>query len=126
MNNSTFAPAQLLALEKYIELLRLKNYSENTISVYRNWFSIFLKNFPEKKPSTITKDEVMEFIFELKNKTGLSATSQNQLISSVKFFYEAVLKREKEIYDLPRAQKPFQLPKIFYHLANNNKAMYAI
>ncbi len=55
----------------------------------------------------------MRFIMELKTKTGLSATSQNQLISSVKFFYEEVLKRERETYDLPRAQKPFQLPTVF-------------
>lgn len=77
-NNKPLTAFQLLALEKYIELLQLKNYSVNTISVYRNWFTIFLKNFPDKKPSTITKDEVMGFLIEMKNKNGLSATGQNQ------------------------------------------------
>lgn len=34
-------------------------------------------------------------------------------MSAIKFFYESVLKREKENYDLPRAQKPQQLPTVF-------------
>ena len=113
MNSSTLTPAQFLALEKYIELLRLKNYSENTVSVYRNWFCIFLKNFPDKKPSAITKEEIMELLMRYKNSKAWSATGQNQLISSIKFFYEKVLNHSPEIYDLPRAQKPFQLPAIF-------------
>lgn len=112
-NIISFSSVQHLALEKYVDLLRLKNYSENTVTVYRNWFCVFLKNFAERKPSTITKEEVMRFIIELKNTTGLSATSQNQLISAIKFFFEELLKREKTIYEIPRAQKPFQLPTVF-------------
>lgn len=112
-NISSLTPFQFLALEKYIEMLKLKNYSENTISVYRNWFTLFLKNFPDKKPSTISKEEVMELLMRYKNSKVWSATGQNQLISSIKFFYEKVLNRAAETYDLPRAQKPFQLPAIF-------------
>ncbi|MEI7803104.1 MAG: site-specific integrase [Bacteroidota bacterium] len=112
-HNKPLTAFQLLALEKYIEMLKLKNYSENTISVYRNWFTIFLKNFPDKKPSTISKEEVMELLMRYKNSKVWSATGQNQLISSIKFFYEKVLNRAAETYDLPRAQKPFQLPAIF-------------
>ena len=112
-HNKPLTAFQLLALEKYIEMLKLKNYSENTISVYRNWFTIFLKNFPDKKPSAISKEEVMEFLMRYKDSKAWSATGQNQLVSAIKFFYESVLKREKENYDLPRAQKPFQLPTVF-------------
>jgi site-specific recombinase XerD len=42
-----------------------------------------------------------------------SASSQNQLISSIKFFYEQVLNQPTTIYELPRAQKPEQLPPVF-------------
>ena len=113
MNSSILTATQFLALKKYIELLRLKNYSENTISVYRNWFSIFLKNFPDKKPSAITKEEIMELLMRYKNSKAWSATGQNQLVSSIKFFYEKVLNRTVEMYEIPRAQKPFQLPSVF-------------
>ncbi len=110
---NTFTPTQYLALKKYTEILRLKNYSENTVTVYRNWFSIFLKKFPNQKPSTITKEQILEFLMRYKGAGIWSATGQNQLINSIKFFYEKVLNRPTEVYDLPRAKKPFQLPTIF-------------
>lgn len=34
INIKSLTPVQFLALEKYVELLRLKNYSENTVVVY--------------------------------------------------------------------------------------------
>ena len=50
---------QKVALRAYEELLKLKNYSPNTISVYRNYFILFMNCFPDHKPSTITKNEIM-------------------------------------------------------------------
>ena len=50
---------QTVALKAYIELLRLKNYSHNTIKTYSNWFIIFLNYFPEQNPD--------RFIFLLAN-----------------------------------------------------------
>lgn len=104
---------QRKALNAYIELLRLKNYSENTISVYRNWFIIFLKYFPARKPSSITKYEIMDFLVAYRNSGKWSSTVQNQLINSIKFFYEKLLNRPRVVYDLPRAKKEFTLPTVF-------------
>jgi integrase/recombinase XerD len=102
-----------LALKAYVELLRLKNYSENTIRNYRNWFIIFLNNFSGRKPSQISKDEILEFLVSFRKRSSWSATSQNQLINAIKFFYEQLLKRPREYYDLPRAKKPETLPNVF-------------
>jgi integrase/recombinase XerD len=102
-----------LALRAYIEMLRLKNYSENTITTYKNWFILFLLYFSHRKPSTIDKNEILDFMVAFRNNPKWSATSQNQLISAIKFFYEHLLKRPRDIYDLPRAQKPEQLPTVF-------------
>ena len=55
----------------------------------------------------------MSFLIHYRNSKKWSATGQNQLISSIKFFYEMVLKRPKAYYDFPRAEKPFQLPTVF-------------
>ena len=101
------------AIASYVELLRLLNYSGNTINTYRNWFLMFLRYFNETKPSSITKDEIMDFLIQYRNSKKWSATGQNQLISSIKFFYEQLLKRPKANYDFPRADKPFQLPTVF-------------
>lgn len=101
------------ALAAYIALLKLKNYSSNTILVYRNWFLLFLTHFPGHKPSAITKPEILDFLIRFRNSPKWSATSQNQLINAIKYFYEKLLCRQAEIYDLPRAKKPEQLPTVF-------------
>lgn len=102
-----------LALAAYTEMLRLKNYSENTIKNYRNWFLFFLNYFPDRKPSTISKNEILDFMVKFRSSSKWSATSQNQLINAIKFFYEKLLGRPREMYDLPRAKKPDQLPAVF-------------
>ena len=61
----------------------------------------------------ITKAEIMDYLLWFRNQPKWSATSQNQLISAIKFFYEQLLKRPADSYDLPRAQKPEQLPTVF-------------
>ncbi len=101
------------AVKAYVALLQLKNYSEATISNYRNWFTVFLSCFPDRKPSTITKKEIMDFLISYRHSEKWSATSQNQLINAIKFFYEKLLNRPAEVYELPRAQKPQQLPTVF-------------
>jgi len=49
-------------------------------------------------------------MLEIKN---WSASEQNQSVNAIKFFYEKILMRSKEVYDLPRAKKPFQLPEVY-------------
>lgn len=102
-----------LALKAYIELLRLRNYSENTIKNYRNWFLFFIIHFPDRKPSTLSKNEILDFLVAFRNSKSWSATSQNQLINAIKFFYEKLLGCSVEIYDLPRAKKAEKLPTVF-------------
>lgn len=102
----------VLALKAFIDLMSLKNYSEKTIKTYRNWFLLFLKNFPERKPSTISKEEIMKFLIEYREKEKWSASAQNQMISAIKMFYEKLLKKPEEFYDLPRAKQPQQLPTV--------------
>lgn len=113
MQASPLNKPQLLAVRAYEEFLRLKNYSPNTLITYKSWFIAFLQHFPNRKPSTITKNEIMDYMVYFRNSPKWSATSQNQLISAIKFFFEKLLNRPREEYDLPRAQKPEQLPTVF-------------
>lgn len=112
-NFITLGPTHHAAIEAYVALLKLKNYSDATITTYRSLFIAFLCHFPNHKPSTITKPEVMDFLLAYRNSGKWSATIQNQTISAVKFFFEELLKQPKQFYDLPRAQKPGQLPAVF-------------
>lgn len=86
MNTSehiTLNRMQHLALEAYANQLRLKIYSANTLNTYSTWFTTFLTHFPGRKPSGISKPEIMEFLVSYRNSNRWSATVQNQLINSI-------------------------------------------
>jgi site-specific recombinase XerD len=55
----------------------------------------------------------MEMLVRYRNSKRYSAIGQNQFISSIKYFFEKVLKRKYEVYDFPPADKPFRLPTVF-------------
>jgi len=114
-------PMHKKAIDAYVSLLRLKNYSENTVKNYKSWFQVFLNHFPDRRPSTITKIEIMDFLIHYREHEKWSSTIQNQLINAIKFFYEKILEQPKEMYDLPRSKKPYILPTVF-----SEKEIFAI
>jgi site-specific recombinase XerD len=107
------ADSHKAAHDAYMALLKLKNYSPNTLRNYSNLFLIFLQHFPGRKPSSIIREEVLDFLYAYRQSNKWSATVQNQLINAIKFFYEKLLKRPAEQYDLPRPKKEQKLPAVF-------------
>jgi integrase/recombinase XerD len=104
---------QLLAIAAYTEMLRLRNYSDNTIKNYREHFITFLLYFKDIKPSEISKGQIMDYLVMMRRKENWSSTNQNQTVNSIKYFYEKVLKHPRTVYDLPRAKSEFKLPTVF-------------
>jgi len=98
-------------LSEYNRLLRLKNYSLSTINTYTRHFEKFIEYFKGEEISELSKDQVMDFLF-VEIQKDFSAAYQNQLVNSIKFYYEKVLGRQKEFYNLPRAKKPRKLPTV--------------
>ena len=99
-------------LSEYNRLLRLKNYSSGTISTYNYCFEKFLDHFKGKNISELTKDQITEFLY-IESQKGLSYGYQNQIINAIKFYYEKVLGRKRDFYDIPRAKRPHKLPVVF-------------
>jgi site-specific recombinase XerD len=100
------------ALIAFKGLLELKSYSMNTQRSYLSAFAFFLNGFPERKPSLLTKPEIMDWLLRMKRERGWSESYQNLQINAIKFFYEQLLNRPREHYDLPRPRKPFILPNV--------------
>ena len=98
-------------LEKYTTMLQLKRYSSNTRKSYINAFQNFLVFFSHKKIDDLKKNEFQEYLLsQLEN--GTSSSFQNLQINAIKFYYEKVLGRKREIYDLPRPKKEHKLPSV--------------
>jgi site-specific recombinase XerD len=99
-------------LTEYNRLLKLKNYSVNTINSYGHCFEKFLDHFKGMDIESLTKEQISEYLYQ-ESQNGLSYGYQNQIINAVKFYYEKVLGRKKEFYNIPRAKRPQKLPVVF-------------
>jgi len=81
--------------DAYTNLLIRRRYSENTIKVYTSFFGEFLDFYKGKSPETITVQEISAFQDYLVKRRKVAASTQNQAINAIKFYYEKVLLREK-------------------------------
>jgi len=101
-----------LFLENYNNLLIQKNYSQNTIKIYINYFKDFINYFKEFDIDKLTTAQINNYILELIKLKKISVSQQNQRINSIKFYYEKVLGREKQYYNIYRPRKEYKLPKV--------------
>ena len=97
---------------EYIETLRLKDYNESTIITYQQHFQRFLKFFENSKPEDIPFDEIRQYILYLVEGKKISASSQNNAINAIKFYYNEVINRTIDDFFIPRPRKAKTIPKI--------------
>jgi integrase/recombinase XerD len=102
----------LLSLTAFRNMLLLKGYSANTIRNYCSEFHQLLRLLGERDVNDLTKDQVMSYLLWLIEKKGCSETKVHTAVNAIKFYFEQVMKRPKEFYDLPRPKKPWQLPGV--------------
>ncbi|RIH64445.1 integrase [Mariniphaga sediminis] len=104
--------ANIVLPKGYLEQLQQKRYSENTVKTYIHYFKNFIANFSDRELSHITKEEINEYILRLINERNISPSQQNQRINAIKFYFEKVLGRDKEYYDIGRPRKKRSLPEV--------------
>ena len=97
-----------LFLQKSKLFLQKKNYANKTIDTYIIYIKEFLE-FLDKSPSKINSNDFEIFINKYSDDTS---SRKNQIISSLKIFYEKILNRKfnKVRWERPRNQK--KLPDI--------------
>lgn len=95
-------------LKNCIECLKYFKYSNNTIKTYSHYLIEFL-NKVDKYNKHIVSNDLNDF---LKSYKFSSNSQQNQMISTLKFFYEKVLKKKYKKIDFQRPRKEKKLPQI--------------
>lgn len=98
--------------EGYLEKLEQERYGENTIKIYTHYFKDFLAAFSNRELPDITKVEINAYILRLIKEKGISSSQQNQRINSIKFYYEKVLGKNSEYYNIGRPRKERRLPDV--------------
>lgn len=98
--------------QSYLDNLEQRRYSENTKTVYINYFGDFIRHFTDKKLESITVNEINNYILWLIRAKNISPSQQNQRINAIKFYYEKVLGREKMYVDIKRPIKKRMMPNV--------------
>lgn len=99
------------ALNRYIEQLQLKGYSQNTIKTYVTEFSQLLKTIKSFPVNQLSAEKLRSYFLYCINELKLSENMIHSRMNAVKFYFEQVLNREKLFLEIPRPKKPSTLPK---------------
>lgn len=102
----------ILAYESMRNKLIVKGYSPNTIKNYLYEFQLLLRLLKERSVNELDKNHVQSYLLWLLKEQGCSETKVHTTVNAIKFYFEQVMERGKEFYDLPRPKKPFKLPAI--------------
>ncbi len=97
---------------EFVEQLERMRYSENTKRTYVGLFGQFINYFPETAIDEISEDQINVFMKYLLHTKKVSASTQNQAINAIKFYYERVRKEQRKVYALERPLKESKLPKV--------------
>lgn len=95
-------------LEKLEKILRVRNYSEQTIKTYTSYCSKFLSNYNVDIYHIPVKD-VKAYLEEYKY---TSVSQQNQIINSIKFLYKNIVGSELKTLKIIRPKKEKKLPRV--------------
>lgn len=102
----------LAALNRLVEQLKLKAYSNNTLRTYRSEFLQLLQLLKQKPVDSLTPDDLRRYlVYSLENK-GISESTAHSRINALKFYFEKVLGRETFFFEIPRPKKPLVLPNV--------------
>ena len=97
--------------DSYFDKLSLKRYSLNTVKTYTMMFEKFINHYKNYKIDDITENDVREYIKILVSQNK-SNSFLNQMINSIKFYYEVVLEMPNIYYKIERPRKERKLPKV--------------
>jgi len=102
----------LLAMEKFIEQLKLKAYSPSTIITYRSELLRLLQWLGKRPVDELSIDELRTYFVYCHDQLRLTENTLHSRINAVKFYFEQVLMREKVFWNIPRPKKALLLPKL--------------
>ena len=97
--------------ESYLLKLELKQYAINTAKTYIQLFEKFINHYKHNDLNTIDENDIRLYMQQLVHK-GKSHSYINQMINSIKFYYEVVLQMPNRFYSIERPRKRETLPKV--------------
>ena len=97
--------------EEYLEKLEIKHYAKATARIYIAMFEKYINYYKDKELNSLNEKDINAFILYY-SKQNKSKSFLNQLINSIKFYYEVVNNMPNRYYHIDRPIKNQALPKV--------------
>lgn len=97
---------------RYVEQLKLKAYSKNTLKTYTAEFATYLRALKSVPAESITPMRLRSYFLYCLDTLKLSESTIHSRLNALKFYYEQVLHRDKFFFDIPRPKRAEKLPKV--------------
>ena len=100
--------------QNFIRELVLRGTSPRTQEAYVRAVYCLAKHY-RKAPDQLTDEELKNYLFYLARERKLSASSLNQIVSGLRYFYRTVLRRSVDYLRevMPRPRKAIRRPQVF-------------
>ena len=105
-------PVNQPALQRFVETLQLKAYSQSTLITYRNEFAQLLYVLKTVCVDTLDAERLRSYFLYCTNTLKLSENTLHSRMNAIKFYFGQVLGREKLFFEIPRPKKASILPKV--------------
>jgi integron integrase len=92
--------------------LRVRHYALRTESAYLDWAKRFLVFHEQRHPREIGAQGVRDYLENLAVVRNVAASTQNQALNALVFFFRDVLNIELENIQATRAKRPARLPEV--------------
>jgi site-specific recombinase XerD len=113
MNGSRVIPSTQNCLDRLRAVIRYKHYSIRTEEAYADWVRRFLAFHAALPLDRLAEPEISSFLTHLAVRENVAASTQNQALNALVFFYRNVLKKSLEAPFHPvRAKRPARLPTV--------------
>lgn len=97
--------------KEYKQKLELKKYSINTARVYVSCFEKFINHYKNTALTHIGEDQIRDYL-QLQVKKEVADATLNQIVNSIKFYFEIVLGMPNRFYHIERPRKKERLPEV--------------
>ncbi len=101
------------SLDELVAVVRQRKYSIRTEQAYLGWVCRFLLFAGDKDVAAMGEADIVAFLQDLAVRGQVAASTQNQALNALIFFFTQALKREiGNLGDFVRAKRPRRLPVV--------------
>jgi integron integrase len=99
--------------DRFRSAIRVRHYSIRTERAYEQWIGRLLSFYKDKPADAIDADDIQRYLNYLAEERKVAASTQNQALNAIVFFFKEVLKRDPgDFSDFVRAKRPQHIPEV--------------